>query len=525
MFGADNFLTAIVFQKTSSEEGEGLANMADYLLWFAKDNQRVKAFPLYRVKRPGEPGAKQYVHRCNDDFSQLKKLSSQELADPSLIPEGWHVCRRGFPLTSQDHSDTRSVAIRSFRVSRTHPVQIGTGLYSPETGLRSLVAKGRIYSTGKSLNAIMRLDDMPMTELGNVWHDTGTGSFTDEQLYVVQTSEKVVERCIQLASEPGDLVLDPTCGTGTTAYAAEKWGRRWITIDTSQGPPGASTTAATIGDIPLLTSCWIRDRGPAGGFEYRARSESKNKQSDGGALCNTSRCESIANDEPPAEVVLVDAPEIEYKITRVSGPFVVEATIPTPVDSEADGRRPVARRRGVHRPDARGAASAIRCSKSAARGRSSLDNVRPPAQALTLSAEAALDARRLPVAIVFGPENGAVSEKLVYEAAREAHMKDFEQLLVIGFAIEPNARDLVEKIESQVGIPATYVQATPDLVMGDLLKTMRSSQLFSVSGLPDVAIRKVGPEEKGGPQRYEVELRRPRHLRSRPRSRRRTARQ
>ena len=84
------------------------------------------------------------------------------------------------------------------------------------------------------------------------------------------------------------------------------------------------------------------------------------------------------------------------------------------------------------------------------------------------------------VAIVFGPENGAVSEKLVYEAAREAHMKSFEQLLVIGFAIEPNARALVEKIESQVGIPATYVQATPDLVMGDLLKTMRSSQLFSV---------------------------------------------
>ena len=77
---------------------------------------------------------------------------------------------------------------------------------------------------------------------------------------------------------------------------------------------------------------------------------------------------------------------------------------------------------------------------------------------------------------------------------------------MIGFAIEPNARMLVEKVEQLVGIPATYVQATPDLVMGDLLKTMRSSQLFSVSGLPDVAIRKVGPEAPGGKQRYEVEL-------------------
>src|SRR5437867_5390223 len=101
-----------------------------------------------------------------------------------------------------------------------------------------------------------------------------------------------------------------------------------------------------------------------------------------------------------------------------------------------------------------------------------------------------------PVAILFGPENGAVSEKLVYEAASEAHMKHFEQLLVIGFAIEPNARTLVDKIERLVGIPAMYVQATPDLVMGDLLKTMRSSQLFSVTGLPEAGIRKVEPAEQ-----------------------------
>ena len=135
-----------------------------------------------------------------------------------------------------------------------------------------------------------------------------------------------------------------------------------------------------------------------------------------------------------------------------------------------------------------------------------LRNVRPPARSLTLSAEAALAPDDAPVAILFGPENGAVSEKLVYEAASEAHMKHFEQLLVIGFAIEPNARTLVDKVEKLVGIPATYVQATPDLVMGDLLKTMRSSQLFSVTGLPEVSIRKLDPEEKGGPQRYEVEL-------------------
>jgi len=110
------------------------------------------------------------------------------------------------------------------------------------------------------------------------------------------------------------------------------------------------------------------------------------------------------------------------------------------------------------------------------------------------------------LAIVFGPENGAVSEKLVYEAAREAHLRSYEQLLVIGFAIEASAREYVDKTEKIHGIPATYIQATPDILMGDLLKTMRSSQIFSVAGLPDIAIRKLPPEEKGGSDRYEVEL-------------------
>ena len=207
--------------------------------------------------------------------------------------------------------------------------------------------------------------------------------------------------------------------------------------------------------------------------------------------------------------MLVDRPEVDSKITRVSGPFVVEATIPTPVDFEGDGIEDS----GV--PDD---ASYVDRMLEALR--------RNPT--LQLGGNRKLDARERPAA-------GAVADALGRGGARagrragrdrlrarerrgqrEARLRgrrarrtcaSYEQLLVIGFAIEPNARALVDKIEAQVGIPATYVQATPDLVMGDLLKTMRSSQLFSVSGLPDVAIRKVEPEEKGGPQRYEVELR------------------
>ncbi|ORX13076.1 hypothetical protein [Mycobacterium xenopi] len=135
-----------------------------------------------------------------------------------------------------------------------------------------------------------------------------------------------------------------------------------------------------------------------------------------------------------------------------------------------------------------------------------LRNVKPPARSLYLSAEASLDPDDAPVAIVFGPENGAISEKLVYEAVTEARMKHFNHLLLIGFAIEPNAREFVAKTEQMVGIPVTYIQATPDLVMADLLKTTRSSQLFSVAGLPDIAVHILAPEEAGGPERYQVEL-------------------
>jgi adenine-specific DNA-methyltransferase len=133
--------------------------------------------------------------------------------------------------------------------------------------------------------------------------------------------------------------------------------------------------------------------------------------------------------------------------------------------------------------------------------------VRPPAKTLSLSAEGLVaNGGEKPVAIVFGPENGAISEKLVFEAAREAHAKNYAHLYVIGFAIQPNARTLVDSSEQAVGIPATYVQATPDLMMGDLLKNMRSSQIFSVCGLPEIAFHKIKPAAKGEPERYEAEL-------------------
>ena len=137
-----------------------------------------------------------------------------------------------------------------------------------------------------------------------------------------------------MTTDPGDLVLDPTCGSGTTAYVAEQWGRRWITIDTSRVPLALARQRLLTATFPYYE---LQDpaRGPAGGFVYKRRQNAKGEEV--GGIVPHVTLKSIANDEPPAEEVLVDRPEVDSKITRVTGPFVVEATIPTPVDFDGDG--------------------------------------------------------------------------------------------------------------------------------------------------------------------------------------------
>jgi adenine-specific DNA-methyltransferase len=352
-----------------------------------------------------------------------------------------------------------------------------------------------------------------------------------------------------MTTDPGDLLLDPTCGSGTTAYVAEQWGRRWITIDTSRVPLALARQRLLTATFPYY-QLKEESRGPAGGLVYVRKQNSKGEEV--GGIVPHVTLKSIANNEPPEEEVLVDRPEVESKITRVTGAFCVEATIPTPVDWEGDGVEDS----GV---DAEQYGSFVDRMIEVLRkspllhvggGKTvTLRNVRPPAKTLSLSAEAVVvngDGKNIgaphpdplpggegtqersgaaegggsvsepsrpdrlvggkPVAIVFGPENGAVSEKLVYEASREAYAKSYAHLYVIGFAIQPNARELIDKCDQVVGVPATYVQATPDLMMGDLLKNMRSSQIFSVCGLPEIRVTSRKLKAESQKSEYQVEL-------------------
>lgn len=369
----------------------------------------------------------------------------------------------------------------------------------------------RLGASGNTLCYVRYLNDFPVFPISNSWDDTVTSGFDEAKVYVVQTNKSIVERCVLMTTDPGDLVLDPSCGSGTSAYVAEQWGRRWITCDTSRVPLALARQR-------LLTATfdWYEladpKRGPAGGFVYKRKQNSKGEEV--GGIVPHVTLKSIANNEPPKEEVLVDRPEINSTVTRVTGRFCLEATIPAALDpdqldaqlqgepgrveSETDRMLEVLRASPLLRlPGNR----TIR-----------LRNIRRPAKTLSLSAEAIVDAPAggldeaiaqadadngglalggRPVALVFGPETAAVAEKTVFDAAREAVLKGYAHLYVIGFAIQPAARAFIEQCEAMAGIPATYVQASPDLMMGDLLKHMRSSHIFAVCGLPDVRLRRV----------------------------------
>jgi adenine-specific DNA-methyltransferase len=529
VFGAQNFCALIPFRTAISQPSIVANPVCDFLLWYARDITNVKSRRLFRAKTPGDEGASVYNLVETADGNR-RRMTTEEVQNPSLLPQGAKI----FATGGLDNNGVTPSGSYAF-AHEGKEYREGPGKHWQTTleGMKQLQSKKRLAVSGSTLRYVRYLDDYPVAPIADLWDDTITGSFTEAKIYVVQTNTKVMQRCVLMTTDPGDLILDPTCGSGSSAYVAEQWGRRWITCDTSRVPLALARQR-------LLTATFdyyeLKDgsRGPAGGFVYKGKKNNKGEQV--GGIVPHVTLKSIANNEPPSEELLVDRPEITGGITRVTGAFCFEATIPTPQDWEEESQP------GATVPHEHGEdhgtfidrmIEVLRKSPVLRLGGNktvTLKNVRSPAKTLSLSAEAVIDATangratledavqeareknglalplsQKPVAIVFGPENGAVTESLVRNAHDEASMKSkgYEHLYVIGFAIEPNARQYIEHA-AQLGVPATYVQATPDLSMGDLLKNMRSSQIFSVTGLPDVALRKS--KQSNGTQMYEVEL-------------------
>ncbi len=227
VFGDENCVVVISFKKTGSLADNTVASVCDYLIWYAKSKTGCKFRPILTMRDTSEvAGAFRYSWDVDGSVftdSQAKKLS---------IDTTSRLLAQSVSLTSQDESKTRSSEF-SFREKTFKPPSNRHWSVSYE-GLQRLGAASRIFQVGDNLRYAYLMRDNPVQPLSNMWTDGGSGSFTEEQTYVVQTATKVVQRCILMATDPGDLVLDPTCGSGTTATVAEQWGRRWITIDTSR---------------------------------------------------------------------------------------------------------------------------------------------------------------------------------------------------------------------------------------------------------------------------------------------------
>lgn len=492
VFGPDNFVSIIFFQTTSGFETNTIAALGDYLLWYAKDIESVKVNKLYRdqVIVPGEGNAEKILL----PDGTYRGVTAAEGRGEKPIPEGAR-----FYVAGDLQSDGAASEPQPFTyLGKTY--NPGPGKHwkaNYPVGMQRLADAGRIHVSKNTIRYRRFADDFPLQEMGNVWTDTVTGVFTDKKLYVVRTNPKVIERCMYMTTEPGDLVFDPTCGGGTSAFVAEHLGRRWITADTSRVP-----LALTRQRLLTSTYSWYRlkepAKGPAGGYIYERKRNKKGEEV--GGLVPRIKLETIANDETPALETILDRAEANDKVVRVCGPFTVEATIQAAMNLEDDSGQGAPR---VTSESPRAyldrMIEVLRQSKTLQLPGNvtlQLDSISPLADREYLHAEGvAKNGSEKRIAFVFGPEDGAIGSQYVYDAHTEALQQGFQQLFLFGFAIDPKAREMLGRLK----IPTTYVSVTPDVVMSDLLKTTKASEIFSITGLPDVTLEQAGKEKDGTP--------------------------
>ena len=230
VFGVENFVSQISYRTTTGLGDQYLDSSCNFLLWYAANIDKTKYREPFRPKGLEDDVGARYRRVELSPFDRRPMTSAERTSSRSLPSD----CR----IYRHDNLTSQSGGEKSAFLVELHSIKFrpGRGYWKTnEEGMRRLTRAERLASpTPRSIQYVRFLDDFAVSKFSNVWTDTQTGAFTDDKLYVVQTNAKVVERCVLMTTDPGDLVLDPTCGSGTTAYVAEQWGRRWITIDTSR---------------------------------------------------------------------------------------------------------------------------------------------------------------------------------------------------------------------------------------------------------------------------------------------------
>jgi adenine-specific DNA-methyltransferase len=540
VFGSENFVSQIVLKTTSgagSPTGgtSTLAGVSDYAVWYSRDIEQVRYRQLFNLKTVEQGGSLYRRLRLPDGME--RPATKQELEDPSCIPDGARLFRPG-DLTSQSSPESATFAVE---IDGRQVKPAKGGWKTNAAGMERLVSAHRVYVTRNgSLQYERYLDDFPAMPLNNVWADVGTGSFTDDKVYIVQTNTKVITRCMLMCTDPGDLVLDPTCGSGTTAYVAEQWGRRWITVDTSrvalalarQRLMGAKFPYYLLADSvdgrqkeselaatplpPAETHDDIRH-----GFVYERVQHITLKS----IANNPDITEGMSREEIDAAIkrhadfeLLYDKPYEDRKKVRVTGPFTVESLSPHRSIAFAATGEPASVREAAIDPEAPTFEQTILANLQQAgiqngrkKERLGFSEVEPFAgqfiQAVgTAEVEEDDDAPRR-VGISIGPQYGTVSPAFIKGAAREAMKENIDLVTVLGFAFDPTAVGAVDDIatsdegfaevaaERKLGrLPVLLVRMNSDLSMGEELKKTGAGNLFTVFGEPDIEIRREGDE-------------------------------
>jgi adenine-specific DNA-methyltransferase len=541
VFGVENYVSIIAFKKTLPLGSSGLPSITDYLVWYAKDKKEMKFNPLFEFKALGAGTGYTWIEEPN---GKRRKMNKEE--KDGEIPRG----NKAFftdNLLSSGYTETCFFEIDLN--GKTFPRQ----KYSWKTnqqGVTRLIKAGRIMAPASLPNYVRFYDDFPVQTLHNLWDDTHGAN---QPVYVVQTSEKVLQRIMLMTTDAGDLVFDPTCGSGTTAYVAEKWGRRWVTCDSSR-------VALTLAKQRLMTASFdyfglkYPQEGLKGGFlydtvphitlksiannpeideideRYKVKLEDAlivvNKLVKGKAQFNkwdvpyevtpeintiglqealdqfhkvgTERMSAInATIKAHADQEqLLDRPAIDKQKLRISGPFTVEA-VPSPMVTSLDESAPAPE---VDQTISRSGESQRHHDwkdeliKTGIRGKSGqllkLTDLETLPDVRYLHASGTIADTGERVVVSFGPEYSLLEQRQVEMAMREAG-ELFPRPKMILFCGFDFDSEASKDIDSTKGVIALRVKMNADLLTNDLKKQRSSNQSFWLMGQPDIQVNKI----------------------------------
>ena len=496
IFGAENRMATISYATTGGSSANTLPQVADYLLWYAKDRKRVKYRQLY------EPLTRREIIEFFSSYAMVeladgtcRKLAPEERFDPDrCLPKSARVYRR-MPLDSQGVSTTGRSEPYEYD-GHIIPCRPGRQWAVSPAGLDRMAELGRLDlpTSRESLSWKRYESEVPGRRINNVWPAPMSPS---NKRYVVETATKVIQRCILMTTDPGDLVFDPTCGSGTTAYCAEQWGRRWVTCDTSR-------VATALAKQRLMTANFNyydlarSNEGIGAGFRYDSVSAVSAR--------------TLAYDEPPKEVVLYDQPKIDRSKARVTGPFTVEAVpapsvIPLddidqgevlPADASVARTGPTIRqgdwRDELLKTGIRGSGgqhiSFVRLEPLPGARWLHADGETKSNEARDKDAADTTSGSR--VVVSFGPDHAPMEQRQVARAIEEAASTVPRPRVIVfaAFQFDPEASKDIDET-NWPDVTLLKAQMNADLLTDDLKKKRTSNESFWLIGQPDVVVEQI----------------------------------